>query len=225
MKASAASAEDALALRNAPLQRRAHERMALILEAAHAVLRRDGAEAATATAIAQEAGVAVGSFYHYFPNKEAVFLALYEGKLGELRAFATAAALPPGDRRAALRAWVVALKEEELRIGFDFALFDAVHHYGRLAAIAARHAEAMAMATAARLRQLGSTWSDAALFDICLNAFFMNGSSWLYWRASGGYAPRAIHRLADAVVAVLEPTLDGSEEPPGPHLAPQGERA
>lgn len=215
----------ALAVRNAPSQRRAHERMAAILEAAHAVLRRDGAEAATATGIAQEACVAVGSFYHYFPNKEAAFLALYEGKLAQLRAFAAEAGLPPGDRRESLRAWVVALKEEELRIGFDFALFDAVHHYGRLASIAARHAEAMAMATAGRVRQLGSTWSDAALFDICLNAFFMNGSSWLYWRASGSYAPRAITRLADAVVAVLEPTMNGAPEPPGPHLAPLGERA
>jgi hypothetical protein len=53
----------------------------------------------------------------------------------------------------------------------------------------------------------------------------MNGSSWLYWRASGGYAPRAITRLADAVAAVLEPALDGSSEPPGPHLAPQGDGA
>jgi len=220
-----APAGDDLALRNTPLQKRSHERMAAILEAAHAVLRRDGAEAATATGIAQEAGVAVGSFYHYFPNKEAAFLALYEGKLAELRDFATAAELPSGERRQALWAWVVALKEEELRIGFDFALFDAVHHYGRLAAIAARHAEAMAQATAARLRQQGSAWSDAALFDLCLNAFFMNGSSWLYWRASGGYAPRAITRLADAVVAVLEPALDGSAEPPGPHLRPQGDMA
>ena len=223
MRAAAASGGDALALRNTPSQRRAHQRMAAILEAAHAVLRRDGAEAATATAIAQEAGVAVGSFYHYFPNKEAAFLALYEGKLAELRAFAAATPLAAGDRRQALRTWVIALKEEELRIGFDFALFDAVHHYGKLSPIASRHAEAMALATAARARQLGSAWSDAALFDICLSAFFMNGSSWLYWRASGGYAPRAITRLADAVVAVLEPALDGSPEPPGPHLTPQGE--
>jgi AcrR family transcriptional regulator len=195
--------------------------MALIVEAAHAVLRRDGAEAATATSIAQEAGVAVGSFYHYFPNKEAAFLALYEVKLAALRQFALTAPLPPGDRRESLRSWVVGLKDEELRIGFDFALFDAVHHYGRLAAIGARHAEAMALATVQRVRQLGSTWSDAALFDICLNAFFMNASSWLYWRASGGYAPRATARLADAVVAVLETALDGSLEPDGPHLAPQ----
>ncbi|WP_337187939.1 TetR/AcrR family transcriptional regulator [Phenylobacterium sp.] len=216
------AAGDDLALRNAPLQKRAHERMAAILEAAHAVLRRDGAEAATVTGIAQEAGIAVGSFYHYFPNKEAAFLALYEGKLAALREFATATELPAGDRREALRAWIVALKEEELRIGFDFALFDAVHHYSRLAAIAARHAEAMALATAARLRALGSTWSEAALFDLCLNAFFMNASSWLYWRASGGYAPRAITRLADAVVAVVEPAMDGSPEPLGPHLRPQG---
>ena len=90
-------------------------------------------------------------------------LALYEGKLAELRAFAASTPLAAdGDRREALRAWVIALKEEELRIGFDFALFDAVHHYGRLASIGARHAEAMALATAARARQLGSTWSDAA---------------------------------------------------------------
>ena len=217
----AVAQEGDLALRHQPLQKRAHVRMAAILEAAHAVLRRDGAEAATATGIAREAGVAVGSFYHYFPNKEAAFLALYEGKLSELRTFALDVSPAPGTRREALRTWVVALKEEELRIGFDFALFDAVHHYGRLASIAARHAEAMAQAMVKRLQALGSTWSEAALFDICLNAFFMNGSSWLYWRASGGYAPRAITRLADAVSAVLEATFDPAQEPPGPYLTPQ----
>lgn len=212
---------EALALRNTPSQKRAHARMAVILEAAHAVLRREGAEAATATGIAREAGVAVGSFYHYFPNKEAVFLALYEGKLAALRDFAEQAELPSGDWRKQLRAWVVMLKAHELEIGFDFALFDAVHHYARLADIGARHAQAMALATAKRLKDMGSTWSDEALFDVCVHAFFLNASSWLYWRAAGGYAPRAISRLADAVTAVLAPALDGSPEPEGPHVKPQ----
>jgi AcrR family transcriptional regulator len=210
-----------LAPRNAPVQARGRRSIARILEAAHVVLRRDGSEAATTVAFAAEAGVAVGSLYHYFPNKEAVILALYEEKLTALRAFTLTLPGPAGDWRGDLRAWILAIKAHELKIGFDFALFDAVQHYARLNAVAHEHADGMAKVFAARLRALGSGWSDAALYDVALNAFFLNASSWLYWQASGGYAQRATDRLADAVIAVVAPALEGDAEPEGPHLKPR----
>lgn len=211
----------ALEPRSAPVQARALRSVERILDAAHRVLRRDGSEAATTIAFAAEAGVSVGTLYHRFPNKEAVILALYEQKLTALRALVVDLPGPASDDwRADLRGWVLAIKHHELAVGFDFALFDAVQHYARLNAVAHEHADVMARMFAARLRRLGATWSDAALYDLALNAFFLNASSWLYWRVSGGYAQRASDRLADAVVAVVAPAIEGGPEPEGPHLGP-----
>jgi len=218
---AARAAGGGLEPRNAPVQDRSRRSIARILEAAHEVLRRDGAEAATTITIAAQAGVAVGSLYHYFPNKEAVILALYDEKLTALRAFTAGLRTAEGDWRDSLRTWILAIKRHELEIGFDFSLFEAVQHYARLAEVAEDHAEGMAKALVMRLKQLGAIWSDAALYDLALNAFYLNASSWLYWRASGGYAQRASDRLAAAVLAVVAPAMEGEAEPDGPHLAPR----
>lgn len=218
-RAARATAGD-LTPRTAPVQERAKRSIARILEAAHEVLRRDGAEAATTVAFAAQAGVAVGSLYNYFPNKEAVILALYDQKLTALRAFTTALPAPSGPWRENLKGWILAIKRHELEIGFDFALFDAVQHYARLAEPAAIHADGMARELTARLRAMGATWSDAALYDLALNAFFLNASSWLYWRAAGAYAERASERLAEAIIAVVAPAVEGAPEPGPPYLKP-----
>ena len=44
-----------------------------VLEATRRILSREGESAVTTNRIAEEAGVSVGSFYQYFPNKEAVY--------------------------------------------------------------------------------------------------------------------------------------------------------
>ena len=50
--------------------------MKAILEAAAQLLERDGYAATTTDHIAERAGVSVGSLYQYFPNKDAILLAL-----------------------------------------------------------------------------------------------------------------------------------------------------
>jgi AcrR family transcriptional regulator len=51
---------------------------ALIFEAAMALFHEGGYEGATMRAIADRAGVSLGSSYHYFPSKEHLVLAFYE---------------------------------------------------------------------------------------------------------------------------------------------------
>jgi AcrR family transcriptional regulator len=63
-------------LRNAPTQARSRERLRRVLDAADAVLAREGSAAFTTTRIAQVAGVPVGSVYRYFPDKGAIVQAL-----------------------------------------------------------------------------------------------------------------------------------------------------
>jgi AcrR family transcriptional regulator len=55
-----------------PRQQRSREKHERILDAADALLAREGTGALSTTRIAEEAGVAVGSVYAYFADKEAI---------------------------------------------------------------------------------------------------------------------------------------------------------
>ncbi len=65
-----------------PVQRRSEATVDTILEAAAQIFRMDGAKGATTNRIAQRAGVSIGSLYQYFPNKEALLVALMERHIG-----------------------------------------------------------------------------------------------------------------------------------------------
>jgi AcrR family transcriptional regulator len=85
--------------RRNPRQQRAQATVEAVLEAAAQILEAKGMEGASTNAIATRAGVSVGSLYQYFPNKEALLLALHERHVLELEqrmaaAFAEAEALP-----------------------------------------------------------------------------------------------------------------------------------
>jgi AcrR family transcriptional regulator len=71
-----------IAPRRRPSQARAKHKVEWVLEAAAQVFRSEG-RAATTNRIAQRAGVSVGTLYEYFPNKEALLLALAERHVEE----------------------------------------------------------------------------------------------------------------------------------------------
>ena len=97
--------------RRTPAQARSQHTVDCVLEGAARVFRREGF-AATTNRIASEAGVSIGSLYEYFPNKEALLLALAERHL--LAAERGVAAALGGDGRsdrellAALQAAIIA---------------------------------------------------------------------------------------------------------------------
>jgi AcrR family transcriptional regulator len=64
--------------RRQPTQRRAQETIEAILDAVIRLLKRGGVSAITTNSIAETAGVSIGSLYQYFPNKQAIFIALHE---------------------------------------------------------------------------------------------------------------------------------------------------
>ncbi len=64
--------------RKSPVQERSRATVSAILEAAAQVLKRQGYAKTTTNAIAQRAGVSIGSVYEYFPDKNAIFAALKE---------------------------------------------------------------------------------------------------------------------------------------------------
>lgn len=68
----------ALELRHAPRQSRSKATFEQILDATALLLESKGLEAINTNAIARAAGINVATLYQYFPNKQAVLLALFQ---------------------------------------------------------------------------------------------------------------------------------------------------
>lgn len=69
--------------RKQPRQERSRETVEALLEAAAQVFERHGYAAGTTNRIAARAGVSIGSLYQYFPNKDALLLALVQRHVDE----------------------------------------------------------------------------------------------------------------------------------------------
>lgn len=76
------------------------------------VFNRDGYDGTDTNRIAREAGYSPGSFYKHFPDKRAVFIAVYDAWVAEeWRAVETLLATPAADTPRALVELVIALHE------------------------------------------------------------------------------------------------------------------
>ena len=62
--------------RRIPRQRRAQDSCAAIFDAAAQILQQDGMAGLSTNRIAERAGLSIGTLYQYFPNKQAVLLAM-----------------------------------------------------------------------------------------------------------------------------------------------------
>jgi len=69
--------------RKTPRQQRSRATVEAVLTAAAQVFEARGYAAGTTNRIAERAGVSVGTLYQYFPNKEAIAVALLERHLAE----------------------------------------------------------------------------------------------------------------------------------------------
>ena len=63
-------------MRRTPQQSRSQQRIDLVLDTAAELFAEIGYEAATTNAIADRAGISIGSLYRYFPGKDAILRAL-----------------------------------------------------------------------------------------------------------------------------------------------------
>ena len=97
--------------RKRPLQARSRETVDVILRAAARVFAAQGYAAGTTNRIAEAAGVSVGSLYEYFPNKDALLVALMEAHIAEGQALLEQAAASVMVRSPSLRQAVRQLVE------------------------------------------------------------------------------------------------------------------
>lgn len=71
--------------RREPKQQRSQHTVDCVLEAVPLVVKRHGTQAITTNRIAEAAGVSVGSLYQYFPDKRAIFTALHDRHVDDVR--------------------------------------------------------------------------------------------------------------------------------------------
>lgn len=106
--------KDALNPRKIPRQARAEATVDAILEAAARILERKGREAYTTNAVAELAGVSIGSLYQYFPSKDAITRALIERQNSAL--LADLALIDPAEaKRNALQRLIAVAVDHQLQ--------------------------------------------------------------------------------------------------------------
>ncbi len=113
--------------RRNPKQARALETVEIIFEATTRILQQRGLAALNTNLIAERAGISVGTLYQYFPNKEAILVAMARREIESsgkilLKAISDASADPQSDPvRNAVRALIgiVSRQRKVRRILFD----------------------------------------------------------------------------------------------------------
>jgi AcrR family transcriptional regulator len=96
------SNDKALIERKQPRQARAQATRRAIVDAAAQLIGRHGLEGFNTNAVAERAGVSIGSLYQYFPNKDAIMAALIRQTQEERAEALGAVLLEPHDGVAAL---------------------------------------------------------------------------------------------------------------------------
>lgn len=88
----------ALSAARLPQRERGRERFARLLDAAASLLAESGSDEVTLAKIAAEAGIPLPSAYHFFPNRNAVFVELARRFHGELAVLSRARISPAPTR-------------------------------------------------------------------------------------------------------------------------------
>ncbi|MGN6106254.1 MAG: TetR/AcrR family transcriptional regulator [Kofleriaceae bacterium] len=124
--------------RKRPRQQRSRATVETVLEATARVLVRRGFDGLTTNAVAETAGISIGSLYQYFPNKEALVAALIEKHLEDMSAavlseLTRVAALPMAQ---AVRAVIeLTIQAHAIEPELHQVLTEQVPRIGRLARI------------------------------------------------------------------------------------------
>jgi AcrR family transcriptional regulator len=155
--------------RKQPRQARSRETVRAILRAAAQVFMAHGYAGGTTNHVAERAGVSIGSLYEYFPNKDALLVALVEAHLQEaetiLAQVADRADADGGDVRAVIGQFVRAMVDLHAR---DRALHRVLFEEAPLPRRVRRRLEALEQQMAERLaaylhRYPGATRRDPRL--------------------------------------------------------------
>lgn len=165
--------------------------METILDAAARVFERHGYARGTTNRIAQRAGVSVGSVYEYFPNKDAIVVALAERELDREQEALVAIltqATPREPLASLLRRFVDAVVEiHAARPNLHRMLFEEADHPPRAHACVLRFEELLAHTLESILRARGIGGEDP---DTCAHLIVQTAEA-----LSHRFVLRGIHDL------------------------------
>jgi AcrR family transcriptional regulator len=159
--------------RKRPRQARARVTVDTILAASAQVLVRRGFDRFTTNEVAEVAGVSIGSLYQYFPNKEALVVALIEKHLEEMNAaltceLARVSQLPMA--QAARAVIELTIRAHQVDWALHQVLSEQVPRVGRMARIRELDAISHGMVTQIfelRRRDLAITNPELSAFVVC----------------------------------------------------------
>jgi AcrR family transcriptional regulator len=195
-----------LSPRKQPRQRRSRVTVEAIVDAAARILKEVGYAGANTNAIAETAGVSIGSLYEYFPNKDAILVAVAERHVARMmadveRLLEDAHAAPePLDRL--LRRFVLAMLEvHERDPHLHHVVFSEAPHPPELHACVLQMEETLAHLVEALLR--ASDQVDVPDPDTAAHLLVQTAEALTHRFAHEGIhdLPRA--RFVDEVVALL----------------------
>ena len=166
-----------------PKQKRSRERVQLILDATCSVLEQKGIKSLSTNSIAAQARIPVSSIYQYFPNKEAILIAVYEDYLEAIRNTYNNIDTPENRGlpwQEFLTLVLKSLMAAETRDHIDSELGTALGLYPKLLEVDQRHEEWMAEHMVESLRNAGSTWPRAKLKRLAHYLYASNSTLWTY---------------------------------------------
>lgn len=170
-------------MHKAPRQQRSRERVERILNSTRQLLREQGLEAITTTAIAQHAEIPVGSLYQYFPDKKAILCQIYAQYLEEVRAVMAEvldSQSGKGFDSKVNAAIYKAVRKAERTEGIDAELERALYQYPELRLIDSEHREQMTEMMVAFLVRRGAKKPKAVLTRLANFMYYVSTGIWAY---------------------------------------------
>jgi len=190
--------------RKRPRQDRSKATVETILAATARVLVKKGFDGLTTNAVAEQAGVSIGSLYQYFPSKEALVAALIEQHIEEMNAailteLTRVSKLPMAQ---AVRAVIeLTIRAHSIEPELHRVLTEQVPRVGRLA----RLAEADSICRRMVAGILAARKDELAIADPDTSAFILVASIESITHRAALFAPERLRdpRLIDEAVALV----------------------
>lgn len=190
--------------------------MAVILQATARVLASDGYARTSTNRVAEVAGVSIGTIYQYFPNKDALVLAVAHEHAGAMMKLLeqTGARFAGGDIHEAVRTFVAGMIEAHLMDpALHLALVQQVLHLGVEAMIETQSRAVAIVATLLRVRA-----EELSVGDTQIAAFLLVNAAESSIHAALFERPELLAdpRFADELTRLLLRYI-GAEKPSAAH--------
>ena len=197
--------------RNAPLQKRAQQMVEKILHTTKEILQTEGLDYLTTHSVAEKGGIAVGTIYRYFPNKQALLCAIYEDLLTYvIKTFdkfdsEEHLSLPKEEFFTQL---IIELKSAELHDHIIAEIIKAISIFPELQELDDEHADKFAERLASLLKHFGSKWPIDKLQRLTRFVYCIDAGTWAYRRTLSVDSEETLQMELTAVNSLLMSCFD-----------------